>query len=269
KPARRETDTFDTFVDSSWYFIRFCAPQSPTPTDREAADYWLPVDQYIGGVEHAILHLLYSRFFARAMSKTGHLGLNEPFDGLFTQGMVTHETYQDAAGNWLYPEEVDLNGDLATHAQTGAPVTIGPIESMSKSKRNIVDPGPIIELYGADTARWFILSDTPPERDIQWTESGVDAAARFVQRVWRFVLEGAQNMSPIDQPRPETFSPEASKLRKITHQALDQVDSALADLRFNVAVAHIYEAVNRLDPVFSATQNTDAPDVTWARREAL
>ena len=269
QPARRETDTFDTFVDSSWYFARFCAPQASTPTQREATDYWLPVDQYIGGVEHAILHLLYSRFFSRAMSKTGHLNIDEPFDGLFTQGMVTHETYKDDAGNWLYPEEVDLDGGQATHAQTGAPVTIGPIESMSKSKRNIVDPGPIIELYGADTARWFILSDTPPERDIQWTEAGVDAAARFVQRVWRFVMEGMDNLSETGADRPTEFSLEAQMIRKITHRALSQVGAALETLRFNVAVAHIYEALNQLAPVFTATSQSARADVLWARREAL
>ncbi|MHA1525251.1 MAG: class I tRNA ligase family protein, partial [Alphaproteobacteria bacterium] len=201
--------------------------------------------------------------------KTGHLNLDEPFDGLFTQGMVTHETYQDEAGNWVYPEEVDLSDGKATHAQTGAPITIGLIESMSKSKRNIVDPGPIIELYGADTARWFILSDTPPERDIQWTEAGVDAAARFVQRVWRFVLEGAEAVSEIDADRPLEFSPDAEKIRKISHRALAQVEAALENLRFNVAVAHVYEAVNQLSPAFTATRDTSNDAIVWARREAL
>src|SRR5690606_22702046 len=170
KPSVRETDTMDTFVDSSWYFARFTAPRATTPTEPQAADAWLPVDQYIGGIEHAILHLLYSRFFTRAMRATGHLDLDEPFKGLFTQGMVVHETYRAADGSWLDPTEVRIENRggerVAFHARTGEPVTIGPLEKMSKSKRNTIGPEEITQKYGADTARWFMLSDSPPERDV-------------------------------------------------------------------------------------------------------
>ncbi|MFL1876262.1 leucine--tRNA ligase, partial [Hansschlegelia beijingensis] len=190
-PARRETDTMDTFVDSSWYYARFTSPRATTPTERAVADRWLPVDQYIGGVEHAILHLLYSRFFTRAMKMTGHLGIDEPFAGLFTQGMVVHETYRDASGQWVAPSEIAINEAdgqrRAARLSNGDPIEIGPIEKMSKSKKNTVDPNDIIETYGADTARWFMLSDSPPERDVIWTEAGVEGASRFVQRVWRLV----------------------------------------------------------------------------------
>ena len=198
RAAKRETDTFDTFVDSSWYFARFCTPElENAPTDRAVVDKWLPVDQYIGGVEHAILHLLYSRFFTRAMKKTGHVGLDEPFDGLFTQGMVNHETYKAADGSWLNPADLrfstDGNTRTATHAETGETVTIGAVEKMSKSKKNTVDPTDMIAHYGADTIRWFMLSDSPPERDVEWTEAGVEGAWRFVQRLWRLVDENADN----------------------------------------------------------------------------
>lgn len=184
--ARRETDTFDTFVDSSWYFARFTAPHAATPTDPVAANSWLPVDQYIGGIEHAILHLLYARFFTRAMHETGHLDLDEPFGGLFTQGMITHESYRDENG-WLAPEDVVRSGEGYVRRDNGGPVQLGRLEKMSKSKRNTVSPVAIIERFGADTARWFVLSDSPPERDMEWTESGVAASARFGQRLYRLV----------------------------------------------------------------------------------
>ena len=206
KPARRETDTFDTFVDSGWYFARFCSPRAEAPVVRDAVDAWLPVDQYIGGIEHAILHLLYSRFFTRGMRETGHLKLAEPFAGLFTQGMVTHESYKSAEGQWLYPEEVEFalaaDGSRSATLKGGnAPVTIGRVEAMSKSKRNTVDPGAIIGKYGADTARWFILSDNPPERDMEWTESGVAGAFRFTQRVYRLAATALPTCPP-PAPRP-------------------------------------------------------------------
>ena len=193
----------DTFVDSSWYFARFTDPWINTaPTDRKIVDRWLPVDQYIGGIEHAILHLLYSRFFTRAMKKTGHIGIDEPFAGLFTQGMVVHETYRGKNGDWIEPADVKIEGvgdaRRAMLASTGEPVEIGSIEKMSKSKSNTVDPDDIIAAYGADTARWFMLSDSPPDRDVIWTEEGVQGAWRFVQRLWRLVGEIAEIDAPAE-----------------------------------------------------------------------
>ena len=188
--AARETDTFDTFIDSSWYFARFAGLADDSPTDKKAVDYWLPVDQYIGGIEHAILHLLYARFYARAMHITGHLSVKEPFDGLFTQGMVNHETYKGPDGQWLAPQDIvrsEAGAVLASDNKT--PVAIGGVEKMSKSKKNVVDPDDIIARYGADTARWFMLSDSPPERDVQWTQDGIEGAWRYVQRVWRLFNE--------------------------------------------------------------------------------
>jgi leucyl-tRNA synthetase len=244
-PAVRETDTMDTFVDSSWYFARFCSPRASEPTDTKAAGYWLPVDQYIGGVEHAILHLLYARFFTRAMHKTGHVGIDEPFRGLFTQGMVTHETYKDAQGKWVLPEDVTMQKGSAVHAQTGEPIRIGAVESMSKSKKNVVDPDTIIAAYGADTARWFMLSDTPPERDIEWTAGGVEGAHRFVQRVWRLVNEIARLSAAMVQEFPDDTRP--LLVRKDAHRAIERVTKAIEELRFNSAVAHIYTLVNLLE----------------------
>ena len=184
--AARETDTLDTFVDSSWYFARFCAPHAATAINRAATDRWLPCDQYVGGVEHAILHLLYARFLTRALHDAGHLSIFEPFAGLFTQGMVTHASYRAMDGRWLYPSEVQLGADGSTRRlDDGSAVVVGRVEKMSKSKCNIVAPDAIVARYGADTARWFVLSDNPPERDMEWSEAGVQACARFVQRLVR------------------------------------------------------------------------------------
>ena len=241
--ARRETDTMDTFVDSSWYYARFTAPWlTDAPTDRAVVDHWLAVDQYIGGIEHAILHLLYARFFMRAMRETGWSGVAEPFAGLFTQGMVVHETYKDAAGAWVPPAEIGFSteegGRRAFHVKTQAPITIGPIEKMSKSKKNVVDPDDIIASYGADTARWFMLSDSPPERDVIWTEEGVQGAARFVQKVWRLVNAAGQ----------ATGDGAADLvLRKAAHRALASVQDDIERLRFNRCVAHIYTLANALE----------------------
>ncbi|MCA3421149.1 MAG: leucine--tRNA ligase [Roseomonas sp.] len=262
KPARRETDTCDTFVDSSWYYARFCSPRAAEPVTKGAVDGWLPVDQYIGGIEHAILHLLYSRFFSRAMKETGHLSVDEPFAGLFTQGMVQHESYKGADGRWLYPEEVEfaVTADgtrSATVKGSTEAVTIGRVEAMSKSKRNTVDPGAIIAKYGADTARWFILSDNPPERDMEWTEAGVAGAYRFTQRVFR-IVEAALPTLPPAGVLPE----EAGKaLRRATHRAIATVTEALETFAFNVAVARLYEFANAIEAA------KDAPG--GAKREAL
>ena len=262
KPARRETDTFDTFVDSSWYFARYCSPQAGVPVARAAVDHWMPVDQYIGGIEHAILHLLYSRFFTRAMQRTGHLSVDEPFAGLFTQGMVTHESYRSTGpnGTWLYPEEIVKQPDgSATRRDSGDPVVVGRVEAMSKSKRNTVDPEAIITRYGADTARWFILSDNPPERDMEWTEAGVAGAFRFTQRVFRLV----ENLSP--GARLETLGEAARALRQTTHRTIAAVSEALESFAFNVAVARLHEFANA---IADAERIADEPGLAWARREA-
>ena len=193
---RSETDTFDTFVDSSWYFARFTDSHATAPINTKAANYWLPVDQYIGGVEHAVLHLLYARFFTRAMKRCGHVAVEEPFTGLFTQGMVCHETYKDADGSWLLPDEIEKQGNRTVRREGGGTVTIGPSEKMSKSKKNVIAPGVIVDAYGADTIRWFMLSDTPPERDIEWTEAGAEGSWRFIQRVHRMVTEAEHLSAP-------------------------------------------------------------------------
>jgi leucyl-tRNA synthetase len=282
-PATRETDTMDTFVDSSWYFARFTDPWIKTaPTDRPMVDAWMPVDQYIGGIEHAILHLLYSRFFTRAMKATGHVGFDEPFAGLFTQGMVVHETYRKANGEWAAPAEVrvETEGEArrASLIATGEEIEIGAIEKMSKSKRNTVDPDDIITSYGADVARWFMLSDSPPERDVNWTEKGVQGAARFVQRLWRLVGEAAEIAGRAPTERPASFSPAAGVLRKAAHRALARVTDDIEKLHFNVCVAHIYEFANTLTAAIGDIGAHDeaaialAPDLpadfAWAMREA-
>ncbi len=270
-PARRETDTMDTFVDSSWYFLRFTDPwNEDAPTTPKVANAWMPVNQYIGGIEHAILHLLYSRFFTRAMRKCGHVDLDEPFAGLFTQGMVVHETYRVKNGDWVEPANVKIEGmgdaRVAMLAATGEPVEIGPIEKMSKSRKNTVDPDDIIAAYGADTARWFMLSDSPPERDVIWTEEGVQGAWRFVQRLWRLIGE----ISDITPPaaRPSKFSEQALAVRKAAHKALANVSDDIAKLRFNRCVAHIYECANALSDAIGAADTAPTPDFAWALRES-
>ena len=261
-PARRETDTFDTFVDSSWYYARFCSPNDDRPVARDAVDSWLPVDQYIGGIEHAILHLLYSRFFARAMHETGYLGLDEPFAGLFTQGMVTHESYKAPDGRWLYPEEIERLPDGAARMRSnGDAVTVGRIEAMSKSKRNTVDPGRIVAQFGADTARWFILSDNPPERDMEWTEAGVLGAYRFVQRLFR-LAEASSGTRPA---WPAAFGKDAMTLRRATHRGIAAVTAAFESFAFNVAVARIYELAGAI----ADADRGNGEGLDFARHEAI
>ena len=257
-PAVRDTDTLDTFADSSWYFARFTNPDFDEPLDKAAADYWLPVDQYIGGIEHAILHLLYARYFTRAMSKLGMVKVEEPFAGLFTQGMVCHETYKDAEGNWVSPEEVEKRGGKAFDRNSGREVIVGPSEKMSKSKKNVVAPEPIIAEYGADTIRWFMLSDTPPERDIEWTDAGAEGCWRFVQRVWRLATETTGLPPAGTAPSNDDAS---RPLRQAAHRAIAAVTDDLENLRFNRAVAQLYTLAN-------AIGGADKAD-GGARREAI
>ncbi len=258
--AVRDTDTLDTFADSSWYFARFTDPSADAPVNKAAADYWLPVDQYIGGIEHAILHLLYARYFTRAMCKLGMVKVAEPFAALFTQGMVTHETYSHGGnGAWVSPDEVEKRDGKAFLKDTGEAVEIGPSIKMSKSKRNVIAPEPIIEAYGADTIRWFMLSDTPPERDIEWTDAGAEGCWRFVQRVWRLCTE-AQGLP--EPGTPASADDEVSKsLRQATHKAIAAVTEHLEHLRFNSAVAQLYTLANVIGGADKAN-----PSV---RREAL
>ncbi|PLW76263.1 leucine--tRNA ligase [Cohaesibacter celericrescens] len=273
KAARRETDTMDTFVDSSWYYARFTAPWEDTPTDKKAVDEWLPVDQYIGGVEHAILHLLYSRFFARAMKATGHMTVKEPFRGLFTQGMVVHETYKGEDGRWVAPMEItiqDQDGNrTAKHNETGESIAIGSIEKMSKSKKNTVDPTDIIESFGADTARWFMLSDSPPERDVIWTEAGAEGAHRFVQRIWRLTVETSEFLGKTPLNKPDAFSDEANALRKLTHKSLVSVESNIEQLGFNRSVAQIYQLVNHIASAAKKDKLDKDPSLAWALDESM
>jgi len=245
--ARRETDTFDTFVDSSWYFARFCSSRADVPVVREAVDYWLPVDQYIGGVEHAILHLLYSRFFMRGMKRTGWSKIDEPFAGLFTQGMVLHESYRDANGKWLYPEEVKKQPDGTATTLDGNTVTVGRREVMSKSKKNVIAPSAIIDSYGADTARLFMLSDSPPERDLEWTEAGVEGAWRYINRLWRLASEPPVALPPPAAAQPAQLSAEAEAAWRLVHKTIAQVSESIENLRFNVAVAQIRTLSNALE----------------------
>jgi leucyl-tRNA synthetase len=264
-PAERETDTLDTFVDSSWYFARYANPRAAEPIDRAAADYWMPVDQYIGGIEHAVLHLLYARFVTKALRDEGMLGVDEPFAGLFTQGMVTHETYRKQSGEWLEPAEVEIVSDggarRARLLENGQEVVIGDVEKMSKSKRNVVSPADMAEVYGVDAARLCVLSDSPPERDVQWTADGVQGAWRLVNRIWAEFdthLAGG-GASEFDDPRAEA-------LRRVTHRTIKQVTDAIEGWRFNSAIARLHEFV-------AAIKSFPAPgasaELLGARAEAL
>ena len=258
--ARRETDTMDTFVDSSWYFARFAAPHPEQPVEGAQADRWLPVDQYIGGIEHAILHLLYARYFTRMMKACGYLSVDEPFANLFTQGMVVHATYRDESGAWLLPEEVVIDDKGARRADNGEPVSVGPIEKMSKSKKNVVSPEAIADTYGADAARWFMLSDSPPERDVEWTDSGVEGAWRLIGRIWDTVEAAAGALEGFDADAPAANADD-KPLRQATHGAIAGVTEDIDHFRFNKAIARLYEFLNIL------RKDNKAGD--WARAEAL
>jgi leucyl-tRNA synthetase len=244
--ATRETDTLDTFVDSSWYFIRFASQPKDSPFDRAEAEAWLPVAQYIGGVEHAILHLLYARFWTRALQHLGEIGIAEPFTGLFTQGMVTHETYRAGDGSWLSPDEVRRDGDDWVHIESGHPVVPGRVEKMSKSRRNTIDPEPILAKYGADAVRWFMLSDSPPERDLEWSEGGIEGASRLVQRIWRLVTAGRDGAG------------EDEALKRKLHRTIAAVGEAIDGLQFNKAVAQVYELVTAIEKATPSQSRTEA-----------
>ena len=263
-PALRETDTLDTFVDSSWYWARFCGQPEDQPTDLDAVKHWLPVDHYIGGIEHAVLHLLYSRFFARAMKAVGHQPYDEPFARLFTQGMVTHATYKSANGYWISPADVEERDGVLVDSEFGQPVTVGPQEKMSKSKRNTVDPADIIDTYGADVARLFVLSDSPPERDVEWSETGVEGSWRFVQKVW-----AAYDALPEDAPGPLTIAVTATgaalELRRAGHKAIAAVTAAIDTYRFNSAIAYVHELVGHL----RRAERVEAAGMLDARAEVL
>jgi leucyl-tRNA synthetase len=244
--AIRETDTFDTFVDSAWYFIRFASQPADEPFDRAEAEKWLPVAQYIGGVEHAILHLLYSRFWTRALQRLGKLDMAEPFKGLFTQGMVTHETYRAGDGSWLSPDEVKRDGDDWVHIESGRPISPGRVEKMSKSRRNVIDSDMIVDRYGADAARWFLLSDSPPERDLEWSEGGIEGAARFVQRVWRLADAG------------DSAEGGNEDLKRKLHRTIALVTEAIDGLQFNKAIAHLYELVTAVEKAKPSATRAEA-----------
>jgi leucyl-tRNA synthetase len=262
--ARRDTDTFDTFFESSWYFARFASVVDDAAFHRDAAAYWLPVDQYIGGIEHAVLHLLYSRFFVRALKRCGYLDLEEPFDGLMTQGMVCHATYKNADGKWVFPADVDGSGDTLTEARTGLAVTRGRSEKMSKSKRNVVDPEAIIDTYGADTARLFMLSDSPPDRDLDWTEAGIEGAWRYVNRLWRMAAQPRVNLPEAGTPCPTDRDGAVEEVYRTLHRTIDGVTTDIERFRFNRAVARVRELTNALDDL-----DLDSPVATALYRHAL
>lgn len=263
KKATRETDTFDTFFESSWYFARYCSPKAENGIDKTAADYWMSVDQYIGGVEHAVLHLLYSRFFTRALKKCGYLSAEEPFAGLLTQGMICHETYKDADGKWIVPTDAvpDENGQMV-HKDDGRPVDVGPSIKMSKSKKNVVDPELIIATYGADTARLFMLSDSPPERDLEWTDSGVDGAWRYLNRLWRLITEPKAPFAAKGTAQPKNLSSVAQKVHSTIHKTIAAVTDDLAKFHFNKAVARLRELTNTLGDMDGVEG-----DDSWVLRE--
>ena len=255
KKAIRETDTLDTFVDSSWYFLRFCSPNNVSaPFDNENIKYWMPVDQYIGGIEHAILHLLYSRFFTKGINHINKkINIDEPFQNLFTQGMVCHESYKDKEGNWLYPEEVEkISKDTAKKKSNGEKVIIGPPESMSKSKKNTVDPEEMINQYGADSVRWFILSDSPPEKDVQWSDSGVASSNKFLQRMWNLTHTLIKRK---DRSADEEIN---NKFNLKIDNIISKIDRSIEEFKFNVSIALFYETYNIFNQHINKDLNNDS-----------
>jgi len=263
--AERETDTFDTFMDSSWYFARYCSPHATLPFDKEKAEFWMPVDQYIGGIEHAILHLLYARFFTKALKQCGYWSISEPFKNLLTQGMVCHETYRDKAGAWLYPHEVEKKGGQAFKIADGSPVKVGRSEKMSKSKCNVVPTAKIVEDYGADTARLFMLSDSPPERDFEWTEAGIEGSWRYLNKLWRLITSHVADLKEVNTTsQPSSFSEKALDLRKLTHRTISHVTQDIEKFHFNRYIARLREFSNAIE-TYTAS---DASEL-WALYEAL
>jgi len=264
KPARRETDTMDTFINSSWYFLRFISPKADIPFDKALADKWMPVQQYIGGIEHAILHLLYARFFTRALNHVGRTDVTEPFKRLFTQGMVNHQTFKDTDGAWVLPELVRSREDGSLfRSDSGKTVDAGRIEKMSKSKKNVIDPDTIIDQFGADTVRWFMLSDSPPERDLQWTDSGIEGAWRFTQRLYRLVMEKLED-ADIKAAKPaDSYGDAAKALRRATHKTIKAVTEDITALHFNKSVARLYSFANDVQA------GAVGDGAAFAQREAL
>ena len=260
--ATRETDTLDTFVDSSWYYLRYLDARNDNEAfSKKATDYWGAVDQYIGGVEHAVLHLLYSRFWTRALRDCGYpVPADEPFTGLFTQGMVTHATFQTDDGKWMYPTEVENNDGKWVTKDGGKPVTIGPVIKMSKSKRNVIDPQDIIDTYGADAARLFILSDSPPERDLEWSTAGIEGAWKYINKIFRLVSDNL-GAAPA---KPSSFSDNATALRRATHKTIDAVAKDIEAFHMNKSVARLRELSNTMSS-FVAKNDGDK----WALREAI
>ena len=264
--AVRETDTMATFVDSSWYFLRFCdAKNTQQPFDKDRVNHWMPVDQYVGGIEHAVLHLLYARFFTRALRDCGYLNFDEPFKNLFTQGMVNHQVYRDADGKYLYPYEIEKNAKGEwVKIDTQAPIVAGDVIKMSKSKKNTVDPDSIMDTYGIDSARLFVLSDSPPDKDFEWTTAGIDGSWRFVNKLYRIVYDALPFLAAKDTAQPATFSDAATALRKLTHRTIINFTDSVEAFRFNAAIARLREFTNEM-----TINQTDDASVQWAAREAI
>ncbi len=260
--ALRETDTLDTFVDSSWYFARYCSPHATRPFSKEKAEFWMPVDQYIGGIEHAILHLLYARFFTKALRKCGYWNISEPFKNLLTQGMVCHQTYRDQKGNWHYPHEVEKRDGVFVTIADDLPVLVGRSEKMSKSKCNVIPAAKIVENYGADTARLFMLSDSPPERDFEWTEAGIEGSWKYINKLWRLTTVRLSETSK--EKEPASFTEKALAIRKLTHKTIAHVTEDIEKFHFNRYIARLREFSNALEE-FHPQEKTEQ----WVLREAL